>query len=57
VTETFPRKMAALRAHESQISHLEDLAERLRGRLAEAARQAGLPDGRLAESFQVLATA
>ncbi len=57
VTETFPRKMAALRAHESQTSHMEDLSERLRGRLAEAARQAGLPDGRLAESFQVLATA
>jgi len=57
VTETFPRKMAALRAHESQTSHLEDLPERLRGRLAEAARQAGLPDGRLAEGFQVLATA
>ena len=57
MTETFPRKMAALRAHESQISHMEDLAERLRARLAEAARQAGLPEGRLAEGFQVLDTA
>jgi LmbE family N-acetylglucosaminyl deacetylase len=56
VTETFPRKMAALRAHESQTGHMEDLSERLRGRLAETARRAGLPDGRLAEGFQVLAT-
>ena len=56
VTETFPRKIAALRAHESQTGQMEDLAERLRARLAEVARQGGLPDGRLAESFQVLAT-
>ena len=57
VTATFPRKIAALRAHESQIRQMEDLTERLRTRLALTARQAGLPEGRLAESFRVLDTA
>jgi LmbE family N-acetylglucosaminyl deacetylase len=57
VTDTFPRKVAALRAHESQTSQMTDLAELLRTRLAATARQAGLPDGRLAEAFQVLDTA
>jgi len=57
VTDTFPRKVAALRAHESQTGHLDDLAERLRTRLAGTARQAGFSDGRLAEAFQVLDTA
>jgi LmbE family N-acetylglucosaminyl deacetylase len=57
VTDTFPRKVAALRAHESQTGQMDDLAERLRTRLAGMARQAGFPDGRLAEAFQVLDTA
>ena len=57
VTATFPRKIAALRAHESQIRQMEDLAERLRTRLALTAQLAGLPEGRLAEGFRVLDTA
>jgi LmbE family N-acetylglucosaminyl deacetylase len=57
VTETFPRKLAALRAHESQTAHRDGFADFLRTRLARAAERAGLPDGRLAESFQVLDTA
>jgi LmbE family N-acetylglucosaminyl deacetylase len=57
VTDTFPRKLAALRAHESQTGHLTDLDARLRGRLAASAERAGLGDGRLAEAFQVLETA
>jgi LmbE family N-acetylglucosaminyl deacetylase len=57
VTETFPRKVAALRAHESQTGHLDDLPELLRTRLARTAQLAGFPDGRLAEGFQVLNTA
>ena len=57
VTETFPRKIAALRAHESQITHMEDLTERIRTRLTLVAGQAGLPGGRLAEGFRVLDTA
>ncbi|HWG13662.1 MAG TPA: PIG-L deacetylase family protein [Streptosporangiaceae bacterium] len=57
VTATFPRKLAALRAHQSQTGHLTDLDDRLRQRLTAMAGQAGLPEGRLAESFQVLDTA
>jgi LmbE family N-acetylglucosaminyl deacetylase len=57
VTATFGRKIAALRAHESQVGHLDNLEERIRDRLASAATLAGLPEGRLAESFQVLQVA
>ena len=57
VTATFPRKIAALRAHESQTAQLDDLEDRIRDWLTRAARQGGLPDGRLAEAFQVLDTA
>ena len=57
VTGTFDRKLAALRAHESQTGHMAELAELLRGRLAQAAARGGLPEGRLAEAFQVIDTA
>jgi LmbE family N-acetylglucosaminyl deacetylase len=57
VTATFPRKLAALHAHGSQTGHMHDLEERLRTRLGLTARMAGLPEGRLAEPFQVLDTA
>jgi LmbE family N-acetylglucosaminyl deacetylase len=57
VTGTFPRKVAALRAHETQIAHRDDLEQMLRERLARTAAQGGLPEGRLAEAFQVLNTA
>jgi len=43
VTETFPRKVAALRAHVSQTGHREDLEDLLRDRLAATAARAGLP--------------
>jgi LmbE family N-acetylglucosaminyl deacetylase len=56
VTETFPRKVAALRAHVSQTGHRDDLEELLRRRLAAAGAQAGLPDGHLAEAFRVVDT-
>lgn len=56
VTETFPRKVAALRAHDSQIAHMDDLEEFLRGWLTRSAVQGGLPGDRLAEAFQVLDT-
>lgn len=56
VTEAFERKVAALRAHQSQIGHREDLEDFLRGSLSRAAAQAALPEGRLAEVFQVVAT-
>jgi LmbE family N-acetylglucosaminyl deacetylase len=54
VTATFGRKIAALRAHESQVGHLDDLEARIRDRLASVATLAGLPEGHLAESFWVL---
>jgi LmbE family N-acetylglucosaminyl deacetylase len=54
VTATFGRKIAALRAHESQVGQLDDLEGRIRDRLASAASLADLPEGYLAESFQVL---
>jgi LmbE family N-acetylglucosaminyl deacetylase len=56
ITETFQRKMAALRSHVSQVGDADDLEERLRERLARTAEAAGLPAGRLAEAFQVLDT-
>src|SRR5260370_26806560 len=56
VTHTFPRKMAALRAHGSQSSDRDGLEHFLRERLAQAAARGGLPEGSLAEGFQVLDT-
>ncbi len=56
VTATFTRKIAALRAHQSQTGHVDDLDERIRGWLTRAAALGGLPEGHLAESFQVLDT-
>jgi LmbE family N-acetylglucosaminyl deacetylase len=56
ITDTFDRKIAALRAHVSQTGHMEDLEDRLRSGLGAGALAAGLPQGRLAESFQVVAT-
>jgi LmbE family N-acetylglucosaminyl deacetylase len=54
ITDTFARKVAALRCHLSQISDPEGLEEFLRGWLTRAAAQGGLPEGRLAEAFQVV---
>ena len=54
VTETFERKVAAVRVHDSQAGHHEDLAAYLRQRIAANTTVAGLPEGRLAEAFQVV---
>jgi LmbE family N-acetylglucosaminyl deacetylase len=56
ITDTYDRKLAALRAHVSQTSHMADLDGMLRGWLAMNAKAAGLPDGRLAEAFRVVDT-
>lgn len=58
ITETFDRKLDALRAHRSQISHHDPdgFVERLRGWSALAAQSAGLAEGRLAEGFRRVAT-
>lgn len=57
VTDSFARKVAAVRAHASQTSHLDSLEESLRERLSRNASDGGLPGGRLAEAFQVVHTA
>jgi LmbE family N-acetylglucosaminyl deacetylase len=51
ITEHFDTKIAALRAHESQTAHMDDLEDRIRGWGAMMAEMGGLPEGRLAESF------
>ena len=56
VTDTFDRKLSALRAHVSQTAHMDDLEDRLRGWLTLNATSASLPEGRLAEAFRVLDT-
>ena len=56
VTDVFDRKVAALRAHESQTAHMHDLDDRLRGWLTVNASAAGYPEGRLAEAFRVIDT-
>ena len=56
ITDTFDRKIAALRAHASQTAHFDDLPGRLRTWLEAAARAGGLPEGHLAESFRVVNT-
>jgi LmbE family N-acetylglucosaminyl deacetylase len=56
VTEQFPRKVSALRAHESQTAHMDDLEGMLRQWLTLTAQRGSLGEGRLAEMFQVVAT-
>ena len=56
ITETFDRKVAAVRAHASQIKDPASLAARLRQRIAHNTAAARLPEGRLAEAFQVVVT-
>jgi LmbE family N-acetylglucosaminyl deacetylase len=54
ITDTFARKLAALRAHKSQTGHRDSLEADLRERLAPNSQAAGLAPGRLAEAFQVV---
>jgi LmbE family N-acetylglucosaminyl deacetylase len=56
VTDVAERKLEALRSHKSQVGHLDDLDGFVRGWLAQTARRFGLPEGRLAEAFQVVHT-
>jgi len=56
VTDQADRKIEALRCHKSQVSHMADLDTFIRGWLAQTARRFGLPEGRLAEAFQVVHT-
>lgn len=55
VTGVVDRKLAAIAAHESQLpGGIGELEERVRGWLARNARDAGLPEGRYAETFRVV---
>jgi LmbE family N-acetylglucosaminyl deacetylase len=52
ITDVFDKKVAALRRHVSQTSHMEDLEDLLHGWATNQAGAAGLPEGRLAEPFR-----
>ena len=56
ITGTFARKTAAVAAHHSQVAGRRDLAGDLRARAAAVAAEGALPEGRLAEAFQVVTT-
>ena len=57
VTASIDRKVAALLAHESQITDVAGLEERMRGWGAATAKAGGLVEGRLAEAFLRIDTA
>ena len=54
ITATFGRKLEALACHESQVADEADLEGRLRAWGSSSAAMAGLPEGSLAETFQVV---
>jgi LmbE family N-acetylglucosaminyl deacetylase len=57
VTDHLDRKLAALRAHASQVTDPAATETRIRDWLTTTARQHGLPAGRYAEVFAVVSTA
>jgi len=57
ITDNFDAKVAALRAHDSQTAHMDDLAERVGGWMRGQAAAAGMAEGRLAEAFMIVSTA
>jgi LmbE family N-acetylglucosaminyl deacetylase len=57
VTDVVDRKLAALRCHVTQVSHVPDLESFVGDWMRRTARLHGLPDGRLAEAYQVVHTA
>jgi len=54
ITAKFDTKLAALAAHATQVGHRDGLPEMLRDWFGRNARDAGLPDGHLAEAFRVV---
>ncbi len=54
ITDTFPKKMAALRAHVSQTAHNKELEEMVRSWGEKNAEAQGLPAGRIVEIFKVV---
>ena len=56
-TQSFGRKVAALREHVSQTEHMDDLEGRIRPWGEGMAAEAGMPAGRLAEGFYIVNSA
>ena len=56
ITDTFPKKMAALHAHVSQTAHNSELEKMVRGWGERNAEAGGLPVGRIAEAFRIVNT-
>ncbi|MFM9099438.1 MAG: PIG-L deacetylase family protein [Actinomycetota bacterium] len=56
ITDTFPKKIAALKAHVSQTAHNKELEEMVRSWGERNAEANGLPAGRVAEIFRVINT-
>ena len=56
ITSTVDRKLAALRCHRSQIADPAQLEDLIRLWTASTAESLGMPEGRLAEAFQVVDT-
>jgi len=56
ITETFPKKIAALQAHVSQTAHNKELEKMVREWGERNAQANGLAEGRIAEIFQVMNT-
>ena len=56
ITSTFDRKIKALHAHVSQTAHNEKMESMVREWGERVAKEAGLPEGRLAEMFKVVRT-
>ena len=54
ITDVIGRKVAALRAHASQTTHMTDLDQRMRSLGGMWARRFGLTAGRFAEAFQTV---
>ncbi|NNC42188.1 MAG: PIG-L family deacetylase [Acidimicrobiia bacterium] len=56
ITDTFPRKLAALKAHASQIGKMDDLETMIEDWGSRIAKAGSLPAGRLAEGFRQVRT-
>ncbi|MCY4518140.1 MAG: PIG-L family deacetylase [Acidimicrobiaceae bacterium] len=54
ITDTFERKMAALKEHHSQVAQFDELDERVREWCTSTAELGGMREGRLAEAYRVV---